>query len=185
MIFRETTLPGAFVVEIERHTDERGFFARTWCQQELENNALIPRMVQASVSFNKYKGILRGLHFQIAPSREAKLVRVTRGAIFDVVVDLRPDSGTFLRYFSIDLDEENHSALYIPPGFAHGFQTTANDTEVYYQMSDFYEPKFASGVRWNDPAFGIEWPDDERIILDRDREYEDFSVGMVAGFRGY
>ena len=185
MIFRETSLSGAFVIEIERRTDERGFFARTWCQQEFEKHALIPRMVQASVSFNKYKGILRGLHFQKAPSKEAKLVRVTSGSIFDVIVDLRPDSDTFLQHFSINLDPENHNALYIPPGFGHGFQTTANDTEVFYQMSDFYEPKYASGIRWNDPAFGIEWPEDERIILDRDREYEDFSVELVSGFRGY
>ena len=110
---------------------------------------------------------------------------MTRGAIFDVIVDLRPDSSTFLQNFSVNLDMENRNALYIPPGFAHGFQTTANDTEVYYLMSDFYEPKYASGVRWNDPAFGIEWPDDDRIILDRDREYEDFSMGLVEGFRGY
>ena len=185
MIFRETPLPGAFVVEIERHADERGFFARSWCQQEFESHALISRMVQASVSFNKHKGILRGLHFQKAPSKEAKLVRVTRGAIFDVIVDLRPDSVTFLRHFSIDLDMENHNALYIPPGFAHGFQTTANDTEVFYLMSDFYEPEYASGVRWNDPAFGIEWPDADRMILERDREYNDFSVDMVSGFRSY
>ena len=185
MIFRETPLPGAFVVEIERLADERGFFARTWCQHEFEEHALIPRMAQASVSFNKYKGTLRGLHFQKAPSQEAKLVRVTRGAVFDVIVDLRPDSSAFCQHFSINLDAEKHNALYIPPGFAHGFQTTIANTEVYYQMSDFYKPEYASGVRWDDPAFGIEWPDDDRVILDRDREYSDFSVDMVTCFRGY
>ena len=177
MIFIETPLQGAFVVEIDRFADERGFFARTWCQREFRENSLISRMVQASISFNIRKGTLRGLHFQCAPSLEAKLVRVTRGSIFDVIVDLRPDS--------VDLDSENRTALYIPPGFAHGFQTTSNNTEVFYQMSDFYNPDYSRGVRWDDPAFAIEWPEDDRLILERDRNYPDFSPAMVSGFRGY
>ena len=185
MIFRATNLAGAYVVDIDKFEDTRGFFARTWCQTEFENQGLISRMVQTSISFNEQKGTLRGLHFQTAPSREAKLVRVTQGAIFDVIVDLRPNSSTFLKHFSIKLDAWNRSALYIPPGFAHGFQTTENDCEIYYMMTDFYQPEYASGVRWDDPAFGIAWPEDDRIILERDRTYPDFSADMVAGFKGY
>jgi len=185
MNFTATTLKGAYVVEIEKLADERGFFARTWCQQEFREQSLIPRMVQASISFNLRKGTLRGLHFQRSPSQEAKLVRVTRGAIFDVIVDLRPDSDTFLKHYSINLDSENRKALYIPPGVAHGFQTTEDNTEVFYQMSDFYNPDCSCGVRWDDPAFAIEWPNDERVILDRDRSYKNFSTDMVRGFLGY
>ena len=185
MIFRETPLSGAYVVDIEKLADTRGFFARTWCQAEFEKQGLISRLVQASLSFNKHKGTLRGLHFQKVPSKEAKLVRVTQGAIFDVIVDLRPDSSTFLKYYSINLNAQNHSALYIPPGFAHGFQTTENNSEIFYQMTDWYNPEYASGVRWDDQTFGIEWPDDDRIVLDRDQAYPDFSTEMVAGFRGY
>lgn len=185
MHFVETPLQGAFVIEIDRLADERGFFARIWCQQEFRENSLISRMVQASISFNKYKGTLRGLHFQKAPSMEAKLVRVTRGSIFDVIVDLRPDASTFLRHYSINLDSENRKALYIPPGFAHGFQTTEDNTEVFYQMTDFYNPEYSRGVRWDDPAFSIPWPADDRSILDRDRNYADFSADLVSGFRGY
>jgi dTDP-4-dehydrorhamnose 3,5-epimerase len=185
MIFRETPLQGAYVVEIDRLADGRGFFARTWCQREFENAGLISRLVQASISYNIRKGTLRGLHFQKAPSREAKLVRVTQGAIFDVIVDLRPDSNTFLKHFAIALDSRNRSALYIPPGFAHGFQTTEDSTEVFYQMSDFYSAEHGCGVRWDDPVFGIEWPAGERILLDRDRDYADFSIHLVDGFRGY
>jgi dTDP-4-dehydrorhamnose 3,5-epimerase len=185
MIFRETTLLGAYVVDIDKLADSRGFFARTWCQREFDKAGLISRMVQASISFNMRKGTLRGLHFQRAPSMEAKLVRVTQGAIFDVIVDLRPDSDTFLKYYSITLDSKNRSALYIPPGFAHGFQTTEEHTEVFYQMSDFYNPEYACGVRWDDPVFGIEWPEGDRILLDRDRGYADFSVDLVAAFLGY
>lgn len=185
MIFHETTLAGAYVVDLERHEDSRGFFARTWCQAEFEKQGLISRLVQASLSFNKRKGTLRGLHFQKAPSKEAKLVRVTQGAIFDVIVDLRPDSSTFLKHYSINLDQQNRSALYIPPGFAHGFQTTENNSEIFYQMTDWYNPDYASGLRWDDQVFGIEWPDDDRTVLERDQAYPDFSTDVVKGFRGY
>ncbi len=185
MKFTETPLHGAYVLDVDRLADERGFFARTWCSKEFSGHGLVERMVQASISYNKRKGTLRGLHFQCAPSREAKLVRATRGSIFDVIVDLRPGSASFLKNFSVHLDAENRRALYIPPGFAHGFQTTADDTEVFYQMSDFYAPEYSRGVRWDDPAFAIDWPDDERIIIERDREYADFSMAMVEGFEGY
>jgi dTDP-4-dehydrorhamnose 3,5-epimerase len=132
------------------------------------------------VSFNKKKGTLRGLHFQITPSKEAKLVRVTRGAVFDVIVDLRPQSSSFLKHFAIELTANNYKALYIPPGFAHGFQTLYDNTEVFYQMSDFYQPELARGVRWNDPAFAIQWPEDERIIIDRDANYPSLNEEILA-----
>ena len=171
MIFRETPLPGAFVVEIERHADERGFFARTWCQQEFEDHALIPRMVQASVSFNKYKGILRGLHFQTAPSREAKLVRVTLGRVFDVVVDIRRGSPTFGQWAGAELSEDNHRQFYAPVGFAHAFLVLSDVAEFQYKCSDFYSAEAEHGLPWNDPDIAIEWPlaGLEPILSDRDR----------------
>jgi dTDP-4-dehydrorhamnose 3,5-epimerase len=174
MIIHDTALSGAYIIEPERHADVRGFFARTWCIREFEEHGLISAMVQASVSFNSKKGTLRGLHYQIPPSREAKLVRCTTGSIFDVIVDIRPKSATFLKYVGVELSSENHLGLYIPPGFAHGFQTLKNNTEVFYLMSDYYEPSYARGLRWNDPAFNIIWPDEERTIIERDATYPDF-----------
>jgi dTDP-4-dehydrorhamnose 3,5-epimerase len=159
---------------VEKHVDTRGFFARTYCEREFEAHNLISRFVQCNTSFNKSKGTLRGMHFQLPPCEEAKLVRCTRGAIYDVIVDLRPTSPTFKRHVSAVLSAENGRMLYAPQGFAHGFQTLQDDTEVFYQMSGFYSPEHARGVRWNDPAFGINWPPDERSILDRDRSYADF-----------
>ncbi len=176
MIFSETKLKGAFLIEPERKEDHRGFFARTWCQQEFETHGLNSKLVQCSVSFNNKKGTLRGMHFQIAPFEETKLVRCTRGEIFDVIIDLRPNSGTFKKHFSVILNEDNRLMLYIPGGFAHGFQTMADNTEVFYQMSQFYSPEHSGGVRWDDPAFGIEWPRDDRIIIDRDLNYPDFTL---------
>jgi dTDP-4-dehydrorhamnose 3,5-epimerase len=176
MIFSETRLKGAFLIEPERKEDHRGFFARTWCEQEFESHGLNPRLVQCSISFNKKKGTLRGMHFQIAPFEETKLVRCTKGEIFDVIIDLRPNSKTFKKHFSVILNEENRLMLYIPGGIAHGFQTMADNTEVFYQMSQFYSPEHSSGVRWNDPAFGIQWPQDDRIIIDRDLNYPDFTL---------
>jgi len=136
---------------------------------------LNPRVVQCNVSFNRFKGTLRGMHFQTAPYEEAKLVRCTRGAIYDAIIDLRRESPTFKQYFGVVLSANNGKMLYVPEGFAHGFQTLEDDTEIFYQMSQFHAPGHAGGVRWNDPAFGIKWPDDERTILDRDRSYPDFS----------
>ena len=174
MIFTETKLAGAFVIELERHTDERGFFARTFCQQEFEAHGLKAEVAQCNVSFNKRKGTLRGMHYQAAPFAEAKLVRCTAGSIYDVIIDLRPASATFKRHFAVELSAENHRMLYIPEDFAHGFQTLEDNTEVFYQMAQRYSAEHARGVRWNDPAFGIEWPKSERIIIERDRNYPDF-----------
>lgn len=174
MIFTETKLRGAFVVEPERFEDERGFFARTWSQKEFSEHGLDARMVECNVSFNKKKGTLRGMHFQAAPHGQAKLVRCTAGAIYDVIVDLRPDSSTFRQWTGVELTARNCRMLYVPEDFAHGFQTLEEDTEVFYQMSEYYAPQSSSGVRWNDPAFGIEWPPDERTIIARDRAYPDF-----------
>ncbi len=174
MIFRETALAGAFLIEPERLADERGFFARTWCARELAEHGLDPRLAQASVSFNRELGTLRGLHYQAAPHEEAKLVRCTRGEIWDVIVDLRPGSPTFKRSFGEALSAENRLMLYVPAGFAHGFLTLAPASEVLYLISEFFEPEAARGVRWNDPAFGIRWPSEPRVISDRDRAYPDF-----------
>jgi len=174
MIFSETELKGAFLVEPDRKEDSRGFFARTWDQEEFESHGLNSRLVQCSLSFNKKKGTLRGMHYQVAPFEETKLVRCTKGEIFDVIIDLRPRSSTFKKHFSVILNDENRTMLYIPEGFAHGFQTLADNTEIFYQMSQFFLPGHSGGVRWNDPVFGIQWPPGERIILERDMNYPDF-----------
>ena len=174
LIFTETKLQGAFVIEPEKLRDGRGFFARTFCRREFEEHGLDPNVVQCDVSFNRRVGTLRGMHYQVAPFAEAKLVRCTAGAIYDVVIDLRPASLSFKRYAAFELTAENGTALYIPEGFAHGFQTLKDDTEVFYQMSQVYAPECARGVRWNDPAFGIEWPPADRIMVERDERYPDF-----------
>ena len=174
MIFEETELRGAFLVRLEPHEDERGFFARSWCRKEFEANGLCGRLVQCSISFNRKEGTLRGMHFQVPPHEEAKLVRCTMGAIHDVILDLRKSSPTFGRYVGVTLTPENRLALYVPEGFAHGFLALKDDTEVFYQMSEFFEPGAARGIRWNDPAFGIRWPGEVRVISERDRNYPDF-----------
>ena len=174
MLFRETKLPGAFVIELQKHEDGRGFFARSWCGTEFEAHGLNPRTVQCNVSFNKVKGTLRGMHYQVAPGAEAKLVRCTRGAIYDVIIDLRRESATYKQHVGAMLTSNNHRALFIPEGFAHGFQTLEDNSEVFYQMSEFYSPEHQRGLRYNDPAFGVDWPIDPTVISDRDRNYEDF-----------
>jgi dTDP-4-dehydrorhamnose 3,5-epimerase len=161
---------------MEKHVDRRGYFARTYCEQEFASHGLNSSFVQCNVSFNKLKGTLRGMHFQTAPYEEAKLIRCTRGAIYDVIIDLRLGSPTFKQHFTIALSAENGKMLYVPESFAHGFQTLEDNTEVFYQMSQFYTADHARGVRWNDSAFGIEWPADERIILERDQSYPDFAT---------
>lgn len=176
MIFAEAELKGAFIIELQRLEDERGFFARSFCQREFEERGLNPKVVQCNISFNKEKGTVRGMHYQNAPHEEAKLVRCTRGAIYDVIIDLRPDSPTFLRYLAVELTAEDRRMLYIPEGFAHGFQTLEDNTEVFYQMSEFYHSECARGVRWNDPAFGIKWPLASPIISSKDRGYPDFKI---------
>ena len=175
MIATETELKGAFTIALEKFTDVRGFFARTWSQQEFLGLGLDENLVECNISFNKQKGTLRGMHYQAEPHGQVKVVRCTRGAIFDVIIDLRPESSTFKRWVSIELSAENHRMLYVPRGFAHGFQTLRDNTEVLYQMSSYYEPESGRGVRWNDPAFGIDWPSVERIIIDRDQAYPDFT----------
>jgi dTDP-4-dehydrorhamnose 3,5-epimerase len=176
MIFKETSLKGAFIIELEGLKDERGFFARSWCQKEFEAHGLNPHLVQCNVSFNKKRGTLRGMHFQVAPYEEAKLVRCTMGAIYDVIIDLRTDSPSFKKHIGFILNPGNRTMLYIPEGFAHGFLTLEDDTEVFYQMSEFYDPGSARGVRWNDPAFGIQWPSEVKIISERDQTYPDFNL---------
>ena len=176
VIFSETALKGAFLVEPERKEDSRGFFARAWCAREFEANGLKPIMVQCNLSYNVKKGTLRGLHYQTPPYGEAKLIRCTMGAIYDVIIDLRRDSATFTKHLAVVLTAQNHRMLYIPEGFAHGFQTLEDGTEVFYQMSEYYFPASARGIRWNDPAFGITWPEEERIISERDQNYPDFTL---------
>lgn len=179
MIFRETKLPGAYVIDLEPHRDERGFFARAWCQREFEAHGLTPRLVQCNISFNTRRGTLRGMHYQAPPHEEAKLVRCTRGRLYDVIIDLRPDSPAFKQHIGITLSAENRTMLYVPEGFAHGFLTLDDATEVFYQMSAFYAPEAARGVRWDDPAFGIEWPAPVEHIKDRDQAYADFADQTV------
>lgn len=175
MKFLETPLQDACIVEIEPIEDSRGLFARSWCKREFESHSLNPELVQCNISFNIKKGILRGMHYQIKPFKEAKLVRCTRGAIFDVIIDLRADSPTFKDWFAVELTDKNRKMLYIPECFAHGFQTLKDNTEVFYQMSEYYSPEHSRGIRWNDPFFSIQWPEDKRIISKRDQQYPDFS----------
>lgn len=176
MIFTETDLAGAFVIDIERHEDERGFFARTWCEDELAEHGLSTRVVQCNIAYNHHRWTLRGMHFQAAPHAEVKLVRCTRGAIYDVIIDLRPESRTFRQWLSFELTAENSRMLYIPEGFAHGYETLADETETYYQMSETHTPAAARGVRWNDPAFGIAWPEPEpAVISEKDRSWPAFA----------
>ncbi len=176
MTFQETNLAGVVEVRLDLRCDERGFFARSWCEKEFVNHGLNPRLVQCSVSFNVRKGTLRGIHYQDQPFPEAKLVRCTQGAIYDVAVDLRPQSPTFKQWFGAVLSAENRHMLYISEGCAHGFLTLQDDTEVFYQMSEFYHPASARGVRWDDPAFQIVWPERVDVISDRDRMYPDFKA---------
>ena len=168
-------LGGAFIIELEKIFDERGYFARTWCQREFEEHGLNPGLVQCNISYSSKKSTLRGMHYQVAPHEEAKLVGCTRGSIFDVIIDLRKDSDTYMKYESVELNSVDHKMIYIPEGFAHGFQTLEDDTEVYYQMSEFYDPGSARGVRWDDPVFGIQWPaSNDRIMSEKDRSWPDY-----------
>jgi dTDP-4-dehydrorhamnose 3,5-epimerase len=182
MIFTETRLKGAFAIDLETHADERGFFGRSYCSREFEAHGLNPSVVQCNVSYNKARGTLRGMHLQEAPYGEDKLIRCTRGALCDVIVDLRPESPTFCQWVAVELRAaagQVSRMLYVPEGFAHGFQTLEDDTEVFYQMSEFFAPTAARGFRWNDPAFAIEWPEPVRVISDRDRAYPDFAAAQA------
>jgi dTDP-4-dehydrorhamnose 3,5-epimerase len=178
--FVPTRLDGAYVVEPERHEDERGFFARTWSGAEFADHGLVSELSQCSASRNTHAGTLRGMHFQTAPHEEAKLVRCTAGVVFDVIVDLRPASPTHAEWVGVELAAETGRALYIPKGFAHGFQTLVDGAEVFYMISEQYAPESASGVRWDDPAFGIQWPPTgSRIINERDRSWPDYRPGSL------
>ncbi len=168
MIFTPTGLEGAFVVHWEPQEDGRGFFARSWCKREAASQGIHVDWVQCNVSFNRTKGTLRGMHYQ-SPRWEAKLVRVTRGAMFDALVDLRPASPTYKHHFSAVLSASNRAMVFIPVGFAHGFMSLEHDTEVFYQMSEYYDPGQAMGFRWDDPQFAIPWPEGDRILSERDR----------------
>ena len=177
MIFTATRLKDAFVIDVERRGDERGYLARTYCEREFADHGLVTRFVQASTIFSPNRDTLRGLHFQTAPHGEVKLVRCTRGAVQVTIVDLRPDSPTHTQWLSAELSPENGRLLYVPKGFAQGYQTLVDDTEVAYQMSHGYVPESANGVRWDDPAFGIEWPPaKQRIISERDRAWPDYET---------
>ncbi len=180
MRFIQTKLKNAYVIEPEKFADERGFFARSWCEKEFREQGLNANLVQCNISFNNKRGTIRGMHLQIPPFAEAKLVRCTQGAIYDVIVDLRPDSATYQKWIGVELTAENRRALYVPEGFAHGFQTLADNTEVFYQMSEFYAPECARGFRWNDPTFNINWPEQVSIISLKDREYEDYKAAQFA-----
>ena len=181
MIFTETRLAGAFTIDVELHEDERGFFARVWDGEELTAHGLETRVVQSSIAYNRVAGTLRGLHFQLPPFAETKLVRCTRGAIWDVIVDLRPGSPTFLEWVAVELTEENRRTLYVPEQFAHGYQTLSDASEVWYQMSAPYAPQAARGLRWDDPKLAIDWPPaDRRVISERDLAWPDVDEALAA-----
>ena len=181
MRFVETALPGAFLVQLQPHVDGRGFFARAFCQDEFAAHGLPARFAQCNLSRNTARATLRGMHYNAAPHREAKLVRCTSGAIWDAIVDLRPSSPTFLRWIGVELSSESADALFVPEGFAHGFVTLREGSDVFYQMSVPYAPGAERGLRWNDPRIGIRWPLDPAVISDRDRGYADFDEAGLDG----
>jgi dTDP-4-dehydrorhamnose 3,5-epimerase len=183
MIFTETKLRGAYLIEPELFTDERGFFTCTWNQEDFARHGLKVRFVQANASFNKQRGTLRGMHFQVAPYQETKLVRCTVGAIYDVIIDLRESSPTFRQWTGVELTSSNRLELYVPEGFAHGFQTLMDNTEVAYQISEYYRPEAARGVRWDDPAFGIDWPLAISVMSERDRSHPFVAVATDSGWK--
>ncbi len=175
MLFHETKLKGVFIIEPERLEDERGFFARTWCKQEFEGHGLNSNLVQCGIAFNKKSGTLRGMHYQAAPNMETKLIRCTKGSIYDVVIDLRISSPTYKQWIGVELTENNYKMLYVSEGFAHGYQTLKHNTVVFYQVSQFYSPGSERGVRWDDPSFNIEWPEtEERIISKKDQMWPNY-----------
>jgi dTDP-4-dehydrorhamnose 3,5-epimerase len=180
MRFVATPMPGAFEIEIEPREDARGYFARLWCRAEFAAHGIEGDMVQESVSRTAVAGTVRGMHLQLPPSREGKLVRCERGRVHDVIIDLRPDSPGFARHHAVTLDAARRNALYVPPGCAHGFQTLTDGCDVHYMMTDFYRPELQTGVRWDDPAFGIAWPIAEATVLPRDAGYPDFDPAAFA-----
>ena len=180
MDFRQTELAGAWLISLSEHSDERGFFARSFCEREFDQHGLCRRFVQSNISFNYRAGTLRGMHWQAAPHGEVKLVRCTAGAVHDVIVDLRTDSPSYLRSLAVELSAANRLALYIPDGFAHGFLTLRDDSEVSYEMGDFYRPEAARGFRWDDPQIALRWPREPVVISQRDSSYPDFDAARLA-----
>ncbi|GAA5520545.1 dTDP-4-dehydrorhamnose 3,5-epimerase [Aliifodinibius salicampi] len=174
MIFHKTNLKDAYIIELNKLKDERGFFARQYCQNEFRDHGIQISIVQANVSYNKLKGTLRGMHYQTEPHGEAKLVRCTKGGIYDAIIDVRSGSPTFKKWIGVELTEHNHKMLYVPEGFAHGFITLQDDTEVTYQVSEFYTPGAEEGIRWNDPTFNIDWPAEVNVISEKDLNWPDF-----------
>jgi dTDP-4-dehydrorhamnose 3,5-epimerase len=174
MIFTETKLKGAFIIDIDKKEDNRGFFARTFCQNEFVEHGLKPAIAQANMAFNKKKGTLRGMHFQYPPATENKLVRCTRGSLLDIIIDLRPESETFLAHVAVELSENNHRGLYVPERFAHGYQTLEDNTVASYQVSEFYTPDTEGGLLYNDPQFGLSWPIEITMISEKDRGWKTF-----------
>jgi dTDP-4-dehydrorhamnose 3,5-epimerase len=168
-------LQGAYIIDLEKRQDQRGFFARTWCLTEFVAQGLAARAVQTNISYSRRQGTVRGMHYQASPYAETKLIRCTRGAIYDVIIDLRSDSSTFKQWLGIELTGANYRMLYVPEGFAHGFQTLVDDVEVNYQVSQFYTPEAERGLRYDDPAFGIEWPQKVQVISDKDRSWPDYT----------
>ena len=175
MKFTETKLKGAFIIDIQPFEDERGMFTRVYCQREFEEHGLNPNVVNTNVSRSTFKGTLRGMHFQRHPDAECKLVRCTRGSLLDVIVDIRPDSPTYKEWIAVELTATNYRMLFVPEGFAHGFMTLEDNTEATYQVSQFYSPKSEGGLRWNDPAIGIEWPMEPTVQSDKDQNWPDFA----------
>jgi len=182
MIFNETPLDGAYWVDLNRLEDERGFFARSWCLREFSAQGLDTRLAQCNISYNRQTGTMRGMHFQAQPYGESKLVRCTSGSIFDVIIDVRPGSATYLGWYGIELSRKNHRMLFIPMGFAHGFLTLEDETEVFYQMSEFFVPEAARGFRWNDPLFAIAWPAEVAVISEKDASYPDCREELFGSF---
>ena len=176
MKFTKLEIRDAFLVELNKLGDHRGFFARLWCQEEFEEHGLVPNVVQANISFSKIKGTLRGMHYQEEPHAETKFIRCAKGAIYDVIIDIKPDSPTFMQWVSVELTAENYKMLYVPKGYAHGFQSLEPDSEVTYLVSEFYTPQAEGGIRYNDPAFGLDWPLPVAEISDKDRSWADFKI---------
>ncbi len=175
MKFTETALKGAYIIDIEPHRDERGFFARGWCANELAEHGLVSRIAQANISVNDKRGTLRGMHYQVPPHGEVKIVRCTKGALYDAIIDLRPDSPTYKEWVGVELTADNYRMLYVPENFGHGFVTLVDDTEAYYLVTEFYTPGSERGLRWNDPAIGIKWPLEPVVISEKDRNWDDFT----------
>lgn len=181
MQFIPTPLADAHVIELDKIGDARGFFARAFCENEFSAAGLVSRFVQVNNSLSADKGTLRGMHYQLAPKAETKLVRCIRGALWDVIIDLRPDSATFCQHFGVELSADNRRMLYVPKGFAHGFITLQDDTEAFYFVDEVYAPDMERGVRWNDPHFGIEWPAEPVVLSDKDRDQRDFDPAWHLG----